>query len=119
MILDSTLLSLKAVLAGAVSANQPDVHVDYRVWDVTGNPTKPGTFRVALNSTSDVIILPAPKIQVVVFDPIQLSIYNKDTATVTVAVKTDDGTTQRIIIQKALTTLQTLHWSPTSGWYIT
>lgn len=118
MILDTTLISLKAILAGSVSANQPFCHVDYSVWDVSGVRGKPGTFRVALNGTSDVIILPAPKTQGQVYDPEYISIYNKDTAPVTVFIKTDDGTTQGIIAHKTLATLESAHWSKKSGWYV-
>ena len=117
MILDTTL-KLEAVLAGAVSANQPEVHVDYIDWNASNEKTSPATFRVALNSTTDVTILAAP-----VANPkrevIGLSLYNKDTASVTATVKTDDGTTERIILKKVLATLETLHYSKEDGFYIT
>lgn len=118
MILDTTLITLKAVLAGSVTTSQPEVTVDYRVWDVTGQPTKPATFRAALNGTTDVIILPAPLVQGQVFEPLLVSIFNKDTASIVVTVKTDNGT-QRGIISKTVATLETLHWAPNAGWYVT
>lgn len=114
MILDS-LTKLEAVLAGAVAANQPEVHVSYRDWNKEGMPTPPALFRVALNSSTDVTILAAPT-----FNPIReverLSIYNKDTASVTVTVKTDDGT-ERILIKATLLTLESLNWEKGQGWY--
>ena len=116
MILDSTLLKLEAVLAGAVAANQPEVVVDYFDYNRDGNLTKPATFRVALNSTTDVTILAAPR-QDFVRDTQRISIYNKDTASVTVTVKTDDGTTERILIKATLLTLETLNWEKGLGWY--
>ena len=114
MILDPTL-KLEAVLAGAVSANQPEVVVDYMDYNPEGMPTKPATFRVALNSSTDVTILAAPSVGFV-REPMRISIYNKDTASVTVTVKTDDGT-ERILIKATLLTLETLNWEKGLGWY--
>jgi len=90
VILDYSSLRLEAVLAGAVSANQPEAHVDYVDWSPEGRPSPPATFRVALNSATDVVILAAPTANPR-REPVRLSIYNKDTAAVTVTVKTDDG----------------------------
>ncbi len=118
MILDR-INKLEAVLAGAVSANQPEVMVDYIDWNPAGQSTPPAQIRSALNSASDVTILdtPATKTQNQSREPIRISIYNKDTAAVTVTVKTDDGTTERIIIKATLQTLESLHWEKNSGWY--
>jgi len=116
LILDQSQ-KLEAVLAGAVAANQPEVHVDYIDWNNENEATLPSPFRIALNSNTDVTILAAPtnnprrEVQ-------YLSIYNKDTAEVTVTVKTDDGTTERIIVKKALSSGRTLLWEKTGGWYI-
>jgi hypothetical protein len=121
MILSSAPSSIKleAVLAGAVSANQPEYHVDYIDWTNDNQQTIPNEpSRGALNSTTDVTILTAPtnnprrEIQ-------RISIYNKDTASVTVTVKTDDGTTERIIIKKTVATLDSLCWERGRGWYMT
>lgn len=117
MILNSTFLSLQAVLAGAVSANQPECHVNFITWDASGEPSKPGTQRAALNSTTDVTILSAPNTAGYVMEPISVSIYNKDTASITVTVKTDDGTTERIIAKSTLLTLETLCYEKGQGWY--
>lgn len=116
MNLDSSI-RLEAVLAAGVSANQPEVHVDYVPWNVDGTQGKPATFRVALNSASDVTILAAPTLQGVVYEVTAVNIYNKDTASVTCTVKTDDGTTERIYVKQVVTTLQTLAWERDVGWY--
>ncbi len=121
MILSGALLKLEAVLAGAVSANQPECTVDYIDWNAQGQETPPATVRTALNSNTDVTILAAPQTSVnvgnPVREPIRVAIYNKDTASVTVTVKTDDGTTERIIIKATLLTLESLHWDRANGWY--
>lgn len=117
MILDTTI-RLEAVLAGAVSANQPEVHVDYIDWAITGLPTNPIPSRTQLNSTTDVTILAAPTVAKA-REIQRIAIYNKDTASVTVTVKTDDGTTERIIIKKTIGTLDSLCWEKGLGWYTT
>lgn len=110
-------IKLEAVLAGAVSANQPEYHVDYADWTNDNVETPPlAPSRGALNDTTDVTILAAPtnnprrEIQ-------RISIYNKDTASITVTVKTDDGTTERIIIKSTVIAGRTLFWEKTGGWY--
>ena len=118
MILD-TNLKLEAVLGGAVSANQPAAHIHYVDWNRDGVPSAPATFRVALNGASDVTILAAPGINGPRREVIRASIYNRDTANVTVTVKTDDGTTEHIVAQTILATLETLHFEKGRGWYAT
>lgn len=112
-------MSLQAVLAGAVAANQPEVHVNYIDYDMRGQPTTPTPYRIALNGTNDVTILSAPdgKNQMK-RSPISVSIYNKDTSSVTVTVKTYDGTTEYILVKQTLATSKTLCWEyEGDGWY--
>ncbi len=117
MILDSTILKLEAVLAAAVAANQPEATVNFTTWNTDGVESKPSTFRVALNSITDVTLLAAPGTQGVVREVKRLSIYNKDTASVTVTVKTDDGTTERIERKVTLLVGETLAFERGRGWY--
>ena len=118
MLLDR-LLSLEAVLAGSVSANQLDVHVVYRDWTPEGEPAPPYFERTSTNSATAVTILSAP-----VLNPqreIQsLSIYNADTSTHhIVAIKTVSATVSSTIVNLTVSTLQTLHYERGVGWYIT
>jgi len=116
MILDSSL-KLEAVLSGAVAANQPEVHVWYVDWNLQGETSPPVPSRTALNSSTDVTILAAP-----VSSPARevqsLTIYNKDSASVTVTVKTDDSTTERIIQKQTLATTETFCYEKGVGWYV-
>ncbi len=116
MIIDPSL-TLEAVLGGAVSANQPEFHVDYVLYNKEGIKTKPATYRGALNSTTDVTILAAPQ-QGFIAEVLGASIYNKDTAAVTVTVKTTDGSTDRIRIKQTLQADETLVWAPATGWVV-
>ena len=114
MILD-TLTKLEAVLAGAVAGTQPVVHVDYIDWNNEGHPTRPTPFKTALNNGTDVTILAAP-MNGAFREPIRIAIYNGDSASITLTVKTDDGT-ERILIKVVLLTLETLNWEKERGWY--
>ena len=91
--------------------------MDFIVWNTDGVPTKPQTYRTALNSNTDVTILAAPGTNGQVKEPVGVSIFNKDTANVTVTVKTDDGTTERIIIKRTIGADETLHYMKGIGWY--
>ena len=114
MILDRNT-KLEAVLDGAVSANQPEFHVDYVDWTNANVATVPAQVRGALNSANDVTLLAAPAGIIIRSEINRVSIYNKDTATRTVTVKTDDGT-ERVILKATLLTLEALHYG-NGKWY--
>ena len=116
MILDSSI-KLEAVLDGAVTANQPFSHVVFVEYNAQSQVTRPGMTRIALNSASDVTIAASPTrndIREVTY----ISIYNKDTANVGLTVKTDDGTTEGILIKVTLLPTETLTWSLSRGWVV-
>lgn len=119
--LDSTLLKLQAVLAGAITTNQLDCHVWF--YDVPsqtkeGNEDYRGAVkRTASNSTTDVDICSAPSNNGVTRVITGISIYNKDTVSATVTVKTDDATTEFILVKQALAATETLFYDG-AGWYV-
>lgn len=116
MILDSTL-KLEIVLTAAKTTNDMDVTVDYIAWTVEGLPTKPATFRTASNGVTDATILAAPTVVGTILEPIRITVYNKDTADKIAIIKTDDGTTEKIETRVSITTLKSLVWEKTTGWY--
>lgn len=118
MILDQNT-KLEAVLSGAPSANQPEFHVDSIDYNNANDPTVPTPARGELTGGTDVTLLAAAQAPNIRREVEHLSIYNKDTATVTVFVKTDDGTNERIIGRVSLATLETLHYEKDTGWYVT
>lgn len=111
--LAATTEKLQAVLGGAVATTQPQAIVCYS--DQTASGYSGGVQRTALNSTTDVDILAAPAASTV-RDVDYLSIYNRDTASVTVTVKYDVSATDSIIITVTLATLETLVYTHANGW---
>ena len=117
MIPTGNSLNIQAVLSG-VASTQPEVSVSFFPWNVDGKPGTPASHRTVLNSTTDVTILPAPKTQNAVNEPVSMALYNKDGATVTVTVKSDDGTTEIILRKATLAPSATLGWEKGEGWYV-
>lgn len=116
--LDTTLISLQAVLAGAPATSQPECHVWY--YDVpaqakeTNEEYKIFMYRSVANSGTDVVICPAPPTSGTTRHIVCFAYHNKDTASVVLVIKTDDGTTERVMLKKTLTTLQTLWYDNNS-----
>lgn len=120
--LDTKYRKLQIVLAGAVSATQAAVVTTYE--DRANRQRGDGltkTTATASNDTTDVDIVPVPatgytrRLK-------HLSIYNRDSATITVTIKIDDTETgtavETIVCKFALATLETLLYSETRGFYI-
>lgn len=105
---------LQAVLGGAVSSTQPQAIVCYS--DKTSSGYAGGKQLTALNNTTDVDILSAPAASTV-RDVDYLSIFNRDSASVTVTVKYDVSATDSIIITVTLSTLESLIYTHAHGWH--
>lgn len=114
MILDP-MAKLEIVLAGAVASNQLTINGSFRYWNDSGDPTKPAAIRKVTTDTADVTLIAAPQTGFLA-ELIDLSVYNKDTATATPTIKTDDGT-ERIDRKVSLLTLETLNYERGRGWY--
>lgn len=112
MITITTTHKIQAVLAGAVSANQPHYWTDY----IDTADDAVGQGNGVLNDTTDVDIVSAPSSGDRLIK--QIHIYNADTASVTITVKTDASGTERILRKVTLTTGQSLIYNSSSGWYI-
>lgn len=112
MITITTTHKIQAVLAGAVSVNQPHFWCDY----IDTADDAVGQANGTLNNTTDVDIVAAPSSGDRLIK--QIHIYNADTANATVTVKTDAGGTERILRKATLTTGQSLVYNSSSGWYI-
>jgi hypothetical protein len=115
--LDSTTTKLQAVLGGAVASLQPQAAVCFSDQTATGYGGSSGKQLTLLNSTTDVDILAAPAASTL-RDVDFLSIYNRDSASVTVTVKFDVSGTDSTIITATLLTLETLEYTHGSGWKV-
>lgn len=112
-------IRLELVLTAAKTTNDMDVTVDYVDWNTQGIPTTPSTYRIASNGSTDVIILAAP-VANPIREPLRVIVFNRDTATKTVRVKTDvlAGGTEFIEREQSLLTLESLCWEKGVGWYV-
>lgn len=121
--LDKTTRKLQIVLGGAVATTDAECTVSY--YDVPSQ-TKLNDFseyRGALqvsvsDDTTDVDICAAPTVAGTVRNIDYINIYNKDSASIQVTVKIDDGGTETILIRRTLTTLQTLFYEDGAGWIV-
>ncbi len=94
IILNATTKSIEALLAGAVTATQPDFTSHYA--DANGSTFVEGEQDGTLNSTTPVTIISAPGsgVRRLVSD---ISIYNADSSPVTLTVRYNNNGTYRII----------------------
>lgn len=111
--LDSTV-KLQAVLAGAVSTTQPQITVCASDQSSAGYAGL-APVRTATNNTTDVDILAAPAAST--FRDVDfLNVLNRDTASITITIKFDQGGVDTIITTVTLLTLETLQYVHGSGW---
>ena len=113
-------MRIEATLAVSTATVQPEYHVDYIEYNVAGEPTLPSYTRGILTNTTDIVILNAP-INNPRAEVIRLSIFNRDTVSTTMRIKTQDGltSTERTIMNKIVATQETLHYQRGVGWYVT
>ena len=108
---------LQAVLDGAVAATQPSFIVNFSEHAAAADTYLGGVSTGALNSTTDADLLAAPDAATKIRDIDFLSIFNRDSASVTVTVKYDVSGTDTIILTVTLATLETLQYTHAQGWY--
>jgi len=99
IILDGSLISLQAALAGAITTTNPTFVTNYA--DNSGSGITEGATDGALNGVTDVAIVPAPSganRRVIK----NITIFNGDTAAVTVLIKYDNAATQRTLVKVTL-----------------
>lgn len=114
LILSNTTDKIQVVLAASVATNQPQCVASWR--DITATPTYVAGRSVAnTNGTTDVDLVASPAAstqRLVDF----ISVYNADTASVTVTVKYDANGTDRTLYRGVLATGETLTYQDDSGW---
>jgi hypothetical protein len=113
LILDATTDSLQAVLGSAVTTTEPSFYASYV--DVTTSTYVPGENHGATTGTTDVELVAAPAASTqrqVKF----LTVYNRDTASVTVTIKLDVSATDTILYRAVLAPNEILQYADGEGW---
>jgi hypothetical protein len=117
MILDSITKVVRAYLAGAVAANQPQWNVSWADHDITTHAFSPGANSGVLNSTTPVVLVGSPATgfqrQVKL-----IAIYNTDTVAVIVTVETYNGSNTRKWFRAALDPDWSMGWEPGGTWHV-
>lgn len=115
IVLTETTDNLQASLSGNVAVNQVQCMSSWR--DITTTSYTPGRTVINTNNTTDVSIVPSPSAstqRVVDF----VSIYNKDTANVTVTIKFDANGTEYTVYKATLVTGGRLEYTSENGWQV-
>ena len=116
LILDTTTDNLEAVLGGSVATNQAQCVSTWR--DIKSDGTfTPGRTVTNTNNTTAVNVVPAPGASTQrVVDT--LSIYNNDTAAITLTVRFDANGTEYIIRKVTLQAGESLEYQEGAGWNV-
>jgi hypothetical protein len=115
LVLDDVTQTLQGVLGGAIATTQPDFYAAWR--DITTTDYTPGQSDGQLNSTTDVdlIVAPAASTQRVID---YLSVFNRDTASVTLTIKTDSSGTERWLWSGTLATNEKVEYVEGTGFRV-
>lgn len=99
LVLDATTISMQVAMSGAAATTNPTFVATYA--DNAGSGITEGATDGALNGSTDVTVVPAPTStnRRVIKD---ITIYNGDTAPVTLFVKYDNNATQRTVAKVTL-----------------
>jgi hypothetical protein len=115
MILDTTSKSIEVILGAAVVANQAQISASYA--DIDSATFVPGESDTVSNGTTAVTVVAAPaasKQRQLKY----LSVYNADTASITVTVRLNNGGTIRNASSYILSPQQTLQYTPDQGFFV-
>lgn len=115
IVLDSTNDSIQIVLDDEVATNEHQCFASWR--DVTATAYTPGKTAVLTNGTTDVNLVPAPSAstyRVIDF----ISVYNNDTAAMSVYIKSDISGTEKTLWLGTLQPGETLEYTSQDGWRV-
>lgn len=117
--LTNTTIKLQIVLAGAITTNQLKITCGWVDQNPQNEFTRGGQQQATSNSTTDVDLVNALGTgkDNYVRNIDSIFVYNRDTASATVIIKTDDGGTEFEIVRRTLLTLEMLAYEHSKGWY--
>jgi len=113
IVLSQTTDKIQAVLGASVATSQAECVASWR--DITSTPTyTPGRTLVNTNNTTDVDVVgsPASSTQRIID---YISVYNKDTASITLTIKFDASGTDRILWNGTLLTGEKVEYTSEKG----
>ena len=115
IILDGNTQVFQAVLAGAVSSDQPEFQATYGQLDADGLDTY-ATNHGELNSTTDVALVSGVSAKQIGIKSI--TVFNRDDAQVTITFKKDISATDRFLYRVVLEVNESVHYESARGWYV-
>jgi len=116
IVLSQTTDKIQVILGGAVSTNQGQCIASWRDINASGGYTA-GRSLANTNNTTDVDLVASPAASTQrLID--YISVYNNDSASITVTVKYDASGTDYILWKGTLTTGQRLEYENGKGWTV-
>lgn len=119
MILDRTI-RLEAVLAASATSSEPQFHIIYRDYNLSGQLSQPSISRGAMTSVVDTVLLSPPTaLQGNARAISKIQLFNKDSAPANITIKTDNSLTagEFVVINASLSAGESIIWDENVGWY--
>ena len=114
--LNTTSQTIKGKLSAAVATTQPTFETSYG--DHSSSTYSAKVEFGAFNGTAAVTLLSAPSVSNREHVCKSIAVFNKDTASVTVEIYIDDGSSTSILQKVTLGSLYSLHYEAGHGWYV-
>ncbi|KKL05464.1 hypothetical protein LCGC14_2605780, partial [marine sediment metagenome] len=115
IILDGSAQVFQAVLAGAVSSDQPEFQVSYGKLNADSLDSYL-TAHGELNSTTDVALVSGVVSRQIGIKSI--TVFNRDDAQVIITFKKDISATDRFLYRVVLEVNESVHYESARGWYV-
>lgn len=113
-----TTLDQSLRLEAALDTGSADVHVVFVDHiGIEGRVVSPQPTRSNLSGSSTSIILAMPAGNVKFREVENATVYNTHASAVACTIKTDDGTTERIVYKETIPAGQSLQYQRTRGWF--
>lgn len=117
MILD-TNVRLEAVMTTSANSVNPDFHICFIDYNVDGRAVAPAMSRGAMTHITDVVLLSAATGVIRNREITYIAHNNRDDTPRTYIIKTDDGSTERIVYRKTVRVGETLQYNKNIGWFV-
>lgn len=116
IILDGSSENLQAVMSGAATTTNPDFFSSWAQMNATDSFELVDNTNGTLNGTTDVNLVAGVALKKILIR--QITIFNRDTATVTITIKHDTSGTERTLRRFVLQANESVEYSDTGGWMV-